>query len=81
MSFKVKDHFYMNDLRTGVKDIDSDILLYRNMKERFLDVNFNLRKLRTNDNKLRNIIDNSVSKLVNHNEKVLGILWKDLQDV
>ena len=32
---KVKLHFYDDDLNTGVRDVDSGILLYRNMKESF----------------------------------------------
>ena len=39
----------MDDLNTGANDINSGILLYRNMKERFLYINFNLRKWRTNN--------------------------------
>ena len=30
---KVKAHFYVDDLNTGANDINSGILLYRNMKE------------------------------------------------
>ena len=59
------------------------------MKERFLDINFNLRKWRSNNEHLRCIIENSEKlfnnernvNLVNHNDKVLGVVWNDLDDV
>ena len=56
---KVKSHFYVNDLNTKVRDVDRGILLYRNMKERFLDANFNIRKWYTKNERLRNIIEYS----------------------
>ena len=40
-----------------MRDVDSGILLYRNMKERFLDANFNIRKWSTNNERLQNIIE------------------------
>ena len=83
---KVKSQFYVDDLNTGVGDVDSGILLYRNIKERFLDANFNIRKWRTHNERLRNIIEYSENlyeeeNLVNHNDKVLGITWNDLDDI
>ena len=59
-----------------MRDVGSGILLYRNMKERFLDANFNIRKWRTNNERLRNIIEYSQhlykeENLVNHTDKVL----------
>ena len=56
---KVKSHFYVDDLNTGARDVDSGILLYRNMKDRFLNVNFNIRKWRTKNESIRNIIEYS----------------------
>ena len=83
---KVKSHFYVDDLNTGVRDIDYGTLLYRNMKERSLDANFNIRKWRINNGRLRNIIAYSENlykeeNLVNHSDKVLGITWNDLDDI
>ena len=83
---KVKSHFYIDGLNTGVRHIDSGILLYRNMEERFLNVNFNIRTWRTNNERLRNIIEYSKTiykeeDLVNHYDKVLGITWNDLDDI
>ena len=82
----VKSHSYVDDVNTGVRDDDSRILLCRNMKERFLDANFNIRKWRTNNNRLRNIIEysenlNKEENFVNHTDKVLGITWNDLGDI
>ena len=41
---KVKDHFYVDDLNTGVKTSEEGLTLYKNMKSRFMEGNFNLRK-------------------------------------
>lgn len=79
---KVKSCFYLNDLNTWVRIVDSDILLYRNRKERFLDANFNIHKRLTNNGKLLNIIEYSKSlnkeeNLVNYNDKVLDVTCND----
>ena len=81
-SRKVKSCFYLNDFNTWVRIVESDILLYRNAKERFLDANFNIHKRLTNNGKLLNIIEYSKSlhkeeNLVNYNDKVLGVTWND----
>ena len=59
-----------------MRDVGSGILLYRNMKERFLDANFNIRKWSTNNERLQNIIEYiehlyKEENLVNHTDKVL----------
>ena len=66
--------------------VDSDILLYRNRKERFLDANFNIHKRLTNNGKLLNIIEYSKSlnkeeNLVNYNDKVLDVTCNDWDDI
>ena len=60
-----------------MRDVDKSILLYKNMKERFLDANVNIRKWCTNNENLPNIIEYSEKlykkeNLVNKNDKVLG---------
>ena len=54
-----KSHFYGGDLNTRVRDVDKGILLYRIMKKRFLDANFNIRKWCKNIERLQNIIEYS----------------------
>ena len=59
-----------------MRDVGSGILLYRNMKERFLDANFNIRKWSTNNERLQNIIEYiehlyKEENLVNRTDKVL----------
>ena len=59
-----------------MRDVDSGMLLYRNMKERFLDANFNIRKWSTNNERLQNIIEYiehlyKEENLVNRTDKVL----------
>ena len=82
----VKSHFYVGDLNIRVRDVESGILLYRNMKDRFLDANFKILKWRTNNGGLRTIIEYSEhlykeENCVNHTDKVLGITWNDLDDI
>ena len=83
---KAKLHFYVDDLINGVRDVDGGILLYRNIKERLLDANFNIRKWRTNNERLRNIIEHSANlykeeNLTNHYDKLLSITWNDLNNI
>ena len=59
-----------------MRDVGSGILLYRNMKERFLDANFNIRKWSTNNERLQNIIEYiehlyKEENLVSRTDKVL----------
>ena len=59
-----------------MRDVGSGILLYRSMKERFLDANFNIRKWSTNNERLQNIIEYiehlyKEENLVNRTDKVL----------
>ena len=84
---KVRDHFYVDDLNTGVKMSEEGLTLYKNMKSRFMEGNFNLRKWRTNDDSLRSAISLNESVIYNEkvpnmrNEKVLGIPWDEIKDV
>ena len=49
---------------------------------RFLEANFNLRKWRTNDERLRQIIDESKEVNISDNvgDKLLGIPWNEYTD-
>ena len=49
---KVREHFYVDDLNTGVKTIKEGIELYDKIKTRFGECKFNVIKWRTNNNKL-----------------------------
>ena len=50
---KVIKHFYVDDLNNGFGSVSEGIKLYRNMKSRFLENNFNLRKWRINNRELK----------------------------
>ena len=54
---KVRDHFYVDDLNTGVDSTNEGIETYETMKSRFADAKFNLRKWRTNNADLQNYIN------------------------
>ena len=83
---KVREHFYVDDLNTGVDSTDKGIETYETMKTRFADANFNLRKWRTNNAELQNYINNkeksdstnATSKSTP--DKVLGFGWDDDTD-
>ena len=52
----VKSSFYVDDLNTSVKSSDEGIDFYHKCKIRFADAGFNIRKWRTNNEKLKNIL-------------------------
>ena len=84
-SRKVKNHFYVDDVNTGVHRTEEGFDFYREMKVRFLEADFNVRKWRMNDADLCKLINlyeknegvnsgveiNSVNSV--NNEKVLGL--------
>ena len=85
---KFKNHFYVDDLSTGVYSTEESFDFYKKMKVRFLEANFNVRKWRTNDEedqcKLINLYEknegvnsgvemNNVNSI--NNDKVLGLYW------
>ena len=90
---KVKNHFYVDYLNTGVYSTEEGFDFYKKMKIRFLEANFNVRKWRTNDEDLCKLINlyeknegvnsgvemNNVSSIKNH--KVLGLCWDHKKDI
>ena len=83
---KVRDHFYVDDLNTGVDSTNEGIETYETMKSRFADAKFNLRKWRTNNADLQNYInDRERSETTNMApkstpDKVLGVGWNESTD-
>ena len=57
--------------------------MYKKLKLRFLESHFNLRKWRTNNQKLHGKIDETESILekVSYNSKILGLIWNEEKDV
>lgn len=90
---KVLRHFYVDDFNSGVKDVSEGVKLYKKLKVRFAEGNFNLRKWRTNNAQLRKYIaeqeqvcdegDEILNKkyVANINDKILGITWRDEEDL
>ena len=91
---KVKNHFYVDYLNTGVYSTEEGFDFYKKMKVRFLEANFNVRKWRTNDEedqcKLINLYEknegvnsgvemNNVNSI--NNDKVLGLYWNHKKDI
>ena len=76
---KVRENFYVDDLNTGVKDVDQGLDVYKNMKIRFNDAQFNIRQWRSNSKEL---IDLMAPEDVSDNvgAKVLGISWNERDD-
>ena len=54
---KVQGKFYVDDLNTGVYSVKEGIELCKKLKIRFQEVQFNLRKWRTNSKELREFIE------------------------
>ena len=74
-------NIYVDDVISGVTDYNNGIELYRKCKIRFLEANFNLRKLRTNSEELRKVINEAeCCSSDNFTEKVLGINWNEYTD-
>ena len=69
---KVKTHFYVDDLSTGVKATVEGITLYRNLKDRFKEASFNLRKWRTNDDGFRR----KITELENKKTSETLVKWR-----
>ena len=65
----------------GLLIVTEGLGLYRKCKIRFLEANFNLRKWRTNNEELRQIINEAEGfPSDNVTEKVLGINWNESTD-
>ena len=75
----VHDDFYVDDLTTGVDDVEEGFIMYKKVKIRFLEAQFNVRKWRTNSKELRNKME-SQDILSEENGKVLGIKWNNYDD-
>ena len=84
---QVRRHFYVDDFNSGVKSYEDGVELYKKMKIRFLEGNFNLQKWRTNSEELRKFIDlqeKGGDEVGNSemlfNDKILGIPWDEQGD-
>ena len=82
-SRKVREHFYVDDLNTGVKTSKEGIELYDKFKTRFGECKFNVVKWRTNDEKLReeiNIKETGLNNKKMYGGKILGLPWNEKND-
>ena len=75
---KVKNHFYIDDLNTGVKTTDEGQELYKKFKIRFMEAGFNIRKWHTHDGELKKLMEEE--DLAKGEVKVLGIRWNEEED-
>ena len=71
---KTLSSMYVDDLNSGVKTTADGITMYKKWKERFGEAGLELRKWRTNDEKLRLLISNKYEE--NGEQKVLEIRTK-----
>ena len=72
---KVIDSFYVDNFSGGANSLEGVYELFKELKLRFIDGVFNLRKWRTNEPNLRKIIGDE-----NPSSKVLGIVWNEKDD-
>ena len=77
---KVLGQFYVDDFNCGVESYEQGVELYKKVKSRFMEGNFNVRKWRTSNNNLQEFI-NRQEQSKSSDEKVLGIHWNENADV
>ena len=68
---KVPGKFYVDDLSTGVNTVNEGINLYKKLRIRLGEAQFNLRKFRTNNKELRQSFEENLKDA--NGGKVLGI--------
>ena len=75
--------FFIDDFTGRKFSIDTTFELYKKLKSRFLESHFNLRKWRTNNQKLREKFNETESILekVSQNSKILGLIWDEEKDL
>ena len=76
---KVSPHFYVDDFNCGVESYEQGVDLYKKVKYRFMEGNFNVPKWRTNNNLQEFVNRHEQSK--SSDEKVLGIHRNENADV
>ena len=89
LSRKIRSHFYVDDLSTGVNSTEQGINLYKKIKLSFSDIGFNVRKWRSNDKDLFDLIYENEKKISKDSvcyddlkcSRVLGILWDEEKDI
>ena len=74
---KVLESFYVDDFSGGENEFEKALELYKKLKLRFLDGLFYLRKWRTNDKKLRDLISETNDLKPS---KILGVIWDEDKD-
>ena len=88
-SKKILRHFYVDDLNTGVANKEEGFNLYKKVKFRFQEAGLNIRKWRTNNKQLRELINSkekkntnneNEEKINNEGDKILGIIWNEIDD-
>ena len=81
---KILRCFYSDDLNATVRTYEEGIEFYKKAKLRFLEGKFNLRKWRTNDERLRKFIEEeevaSDDVMGCIGDKVLGVKWDEIKD-
>ena len=75
---KVQGKFYVDDLSTGVNTVNEGTELYKKLRIRFGEAQFNLRKFRTNNRELPQSFEENVKDT--NGGKVLGIEWDEFND-
>ena len=78
---RVLHSFYVDDLLPSLSDTKDGFEFYMKCKIRFTEANFNLRKWRTNDSKLRAMIASNEVRDRDKSGNVLGIRWEEEQDL
>jgi hypothetical protein len=76
---KMLRSFYVDDFDSGVNCLEEGVEVYKKVKQRFLEGNLNVRKWRTNNEKLQEFINKKENNNIG-DQKVLGITWDEKKD-
>ncbi|XP_037909920.1 uncharacterized protein LOC119650847 [Hermetia illucens] len=71
---KVHQSFYVDDLIVSVDDFEDAVKLFNETREIFSRASMNIRKWKSNNEKLRQIFDTNESNNISKH-KVLGLIW------
>ena len=92
-SKKVLRHFYVDYFNSNVNSVKEGVDLYKKMKIRFQEGSFSIRKWRSNNKQLiemiNNIENNKVgistsnenTEVIENGDKIMGIMWRENCDV
>ena len=81
---RLSRHLYVDDLNSGADTVTDGIEIYQKIKSIFKEENFNVRKWKIKNSELQKYLtkqENVTRKEQTHEEKVLGIIWNEADEL